>query len=76
VGLLIALSAKLAKLEGRHFGGGSGAVVTAIFFIVGSAMLAGMGGSRGIATGLFCLGLVASVAWFAHHVTTHLSVAL
>ena len=40
-----------------------------IFLLVAIAMMAALGGRRGIAGGLFGLSFILSVAWLVHHMT-------
>jgi hypothetical protein len=47
-------------------------VTALIFLLVAIAMLAALGGRRGIAGGLFGVSFILSVAWLAHHMTDSL----
>lgn len=40
-----------------------------IFLLVAIAMMAALGGRRGIAAGLFGVSFILSVAWLVHHMT-------
>lgn len=40
-----------------------------IFLLVAIAMMAALGGRRGVAGGLFGVSFVVSVAWLVHHMT-------
>ncbi len=40
-----------------------------IFLLVALAMMAALGGQRGMAGGLFGIGFILSVAWLVHHMT-------
>ena len=46
-----------------------------IFLLVAIAMIAVVGGRRGIAGGLFGISLVLSIAWLVHHMTDPLKLS-
>jgi len=46
-----------------------------IFLLVGLAMMLALSGRRGVAGGLFGIGLVLSVAWLVHHMTEPLKLS-
>ncbi|MBN9086924.1 MAG: hypothetical protein J0J01_08460 [Reyranella sp.] len=46
-----------------------------IFLLVAIAMMAALGGRRGIAGGLFGLSFILSVAWLVHHMTDPLKLS-
>ena len=46
------------------------------FLVMGIAMMVAVSGHRGVASGLFCVGLVAAVLWFHHHAPDSLKLAL
>ena len=46
-----------------------------IFLLVAIAMIAVVGGRRGIAGGLFGISFVLSVAWLVHHMTDPLKLS-
>jgi hypothetical protein len=50
-------------------------VTALIFFLLAIAMMLAIGGSRGIAAGLFGISLVMAVVWFNHHVSDPLTLA-
>jgi hypothetical protein len=50
-------------------------VTALIFLLVAIAMLAALGGRRGVAGGLFGLGFVLSVVWLVHHMTAPLALS-
>jgi hypothetical protein len=50
-------------------------VTALIFLLVAFAMMAALGGRRGIAGGLFGVGFVLSVAWLVSHMTDPLKLS-
>jgi hypothetical protein len=50
-------------------------VTTLIFLLVAIAMLAALGGHRGVAGGMFGVSFVLSVAWLVHHMTDPLKLS-
>jgi hypothetical protein len=50
-------------------------VTALIFLLVAIAMIAVVGGRRGIAGGLFGISLVLSIAWLVHHMTDPLKLS-
>ena len=46
-----------------------------IFLVMAIAMMVAVSGHRGVAIGLFGVGLVAAVLWFDHHMTDSLKLA-
>ncbi|UYN95160.1 MAG: hypothetical protein KIT25_24640 [Enhydrobacter sp.] len=51
-------------------------MTTLIFLVLGIALLTAVAGRRDVATVLFALSFVGSVAWFVHHLTDPLTVFL
>jgi hypothetical protein len=50
-------------------------VTALIFLLVAIAMMAALGGRRGVAGGLFGLSFLLSVVWLVHHMTDPLPLA-
>jgi hypothetical protein len=46
-----------------------------IFLLVAIAMMAAVGGQRGVAVGFFGVGLVLSTVWLVHHMTDPLKLS-
>ncbi|MFI5000848.1 MAG: DUF5993 family protein [Reyranellales bacterium] len=46
-----------------------------IFLVTGIAMMTAVSGRRGIAIGLFSVGLIAAVVWLNHHMTDPLALS-
>lgn len=46
-----------------------------IFFLVAIAMIAALGGRRGIAVGFFGVSLILSAVWLMHHMTDPLTLS-